>query len=36
MSELNRASAELDTLQGETPLMRVCVDAQIIGEVISG
>ena len=31
--ELN---AELDTLQGETPLMRVCVDAQIVGEVISG
>jgi type VI secretion system protein VasG len=36
MSELNRASAELDALQGEAPLMRVCVDAQIIGEVISG
>ena len=23
-------------MQGETPLMRVCVDAQIVGEVISG
>jgi type VI secretion system protein VasG len=28
---------ELDALQGETPLMRpCCVDAQIVGEVISG
>ncbi|MDB4898545.1 MAG: clpB 1, partial [Gemmatimonadetes bacterium] len=26
----------LEMLQGETPLMRVCVDASIIGEVISG
>ena len=26
----------LDALQGETPLLRVCVDDQIIGEVISG
>ena len=23
-------------MQGETPLMRVCVDAQIVGEVVSG
>ena len=29
-------NAELDAFQGETPLMRVCVDAQIVGEVISG
>jgi type VI secretion system protein VasG len=29
-------NAELDALQGETPLMQVTVDAQIIGEVISG
>ena len=29
-------NAELDALQGETPLMRVCVDAQIVGEVVSG
>ena len=29
-------NAELEQLQGETPLMRVCVDAQIVGEVISG
>jgi type VI secretion system protein VasG len=27
--------AELEALQGETPLMRVCVDASIIGEVLS-
>ena len=27
---------ELTAMQGETPLMRVCVDAQIIGEVVSG
>lgn len=27
---------ELEQLQGETPLMRVCVDASIIGEVLSG
>jgi type VI secretion system protein VasG len=34
-SELDRLNAELDGLQGETPLIRVCVDAQIVGEVIS-
>ncbi|MCU1258162.1 MAG: ATPase domain protein [Bryobacterales bacterium] len=28
-------NTELDTLQGELPLMRVCVDAQIVGEVIA-
>ncbi|MEP6990751.1 MAG: type VI secretion system ATPase TssH [bacterium] len=27
---------ELEQLQGESPLMRVCVDASIIGEVLSG
>ena len=27
---------ELEKLQGETPLMRVCVDASIVGEVLSG
>ncbi len=26
----------LEAIQGETPLTRVCVDAQIVGEVISG
>ena len=34
-TELARLESELTALQGETPLMRVCVDAQIIGEVIS-
>jgi type VI secretion system protein VasG len=33
--ELVRLNAELDALQGENPLMRVCVDTQIVGEVIS-
>ncbi len=32
LAELN---AKLAELQGEDPLMRVCIDAQIIGEVIS-
>jgi len=35
-TELNRLNGELDVLQGEEPLMRVCVDSQIVGEVISG
>jgi len=35
-AELAKAEAELTTLQGETPMIRVAVDAQIIGEVISG
>jgi type VI secretion system protein VasG len=34
--ELNRLNAELDAVQGETPLMRIAVDATLIGEVISG
>ncbi len=34
-AELEKLNAELDALQGETPLMRVCVDTQIVGEVIS-
>jgi type VI secretion system protein VasG len=33
--ELVRLNAELDTVQGQNPLMRVCVDSQIVGEVIS-
>jgi type VI secretion system protein VasG len=32
---LNELNQELATMQGETPLLRVCVDAQIIGEVVS-
>jgi type VI secretion system protein VasG len=34
-ADLARLNSELDTLQGEDPLMRVCVDSQIVGEVIS-
>src|SRR5260370_8625727 len=34
-SELARLNAELDALQGENPLMRVCVHTQIVREVIS-
>jgi len=34
-AELEKLNAELDALQGESPLMRVCVDMQIVGEVIS-
>jgi type VI secretion system protein VasG len=33
LAELN---AELDKVQGETSLMQVCVDAQIVGQVIAG
>ncbi len=34
-SELATLNAELDQLQGETPLMRICVDAHIVGDVLS-
>jgi type VI secretion system protein VasG len=34
-SQLAQAEADLAALQGETPMIRVAVDAQIIGEVIS-
>ncbi len=34
--ELSQLNASLESMQGETPLMRVCVDAQLVGEVISG
>src|SRR5271166_5455895 len=34
-AQLAQAEAELATLQGETPMIRVAVDAQIVGEVIS-
>lgn len=34
--EMDALSAELDALQGESPLIRVCVDGQVVGEVISG
>jgi type VI secretion system protein VasG len=35
-AELTVLNAELEALQGEHPLIRVCVDGTIIGEVISG
>ena len=35
-TELATLNAELVALQGETPLIGVCVDQQIVGEVISG
>jgi type VI secretion system protein VasG len=35
-AELAKLNAELDALQGESPLMRVSVDSHLIGEVISG
>jgi len=34
-TQLAQAEAELASLQGETPMIRVAVDAQIVGEVIS-
>jgi type VI secretion system protein VasG len=34
-TELAQAESDLAALQGETPMIRVAVDAQIIGEVIS-
>jgi len=35
LADLAKLEAELDTLQGERGMMRVSVDAQIVGEVIS-
>ncbi|HLJ50221.1 MAG TPA: type VI secretion system ATPase TssH [Bryobacteraceae bacterium] len=35
-TELAELDAQLTALQGETPLMRVCVDGHIVGEVVSG
>jgi type VI secretion system protein VasG len=35
-ADLTRLRAELAKIQGETPLMQVCVDAQSIAEVVSG
>jgi len=34
-SKINSKTEELNALQGESPLMRVSVDAQVVGEVIS-
>lgn len=35
-AELERLNTDLETLQGETPLMQACVTSQTIAEVISG
>jgi type VI secretion system protein VasG len=35
-AELDGLNAELESVQGETPLMRVCVDSHLVGEVVSG
>jgi type VI secretion system protein VasG len=35
-ADLERLTAELRRLQGESPLMQVCVDAQSVAEVVSG
>ena len=35
-TQLGKLNTDLDAMQGETPLIRVCVDQQIIGEVVSG
>src|ERR1039458_974721 len=35
-AELDTLNAELESVQGEQPLMRVCVDSHLVGEVISG
>jgi type VI secretion system protein VasG len=34
-AELDSLNTELETVQGETPLMRVCVDSHIVGDVVS-
>jgi type VI secretion system protein VasG len=34
-ANLVQLNAELEQIQGETPLIRVCVDSQIVGDVIS-
>jgi len=35
-AELATLNDQLETLQGDAPLMRVCVDASLVGEVVSG
>ena len=35
-ADLERRTAELRRIQGENPLMQVCVDAQSVAEVVSG
>ena len=33
--ELSKATAELETIQGESPLLEVCVDAQAVAAIVS-
>ena len=35
-AELATLTTQLENVQGDTPLMRVCVDASLVGEVVSG
>lgn len=35
-AQMAEATSELTTMQGEMPLLRVCVDAQVVADVISG
>src|SRR5207237_845069 len=35
-AELATLNEQLEALQGDSPLMRVCVDASLVGEVVSG
>src|SRR5581483_9904846 len=35
-TELNKLNGDLEAMQGESPLIRVCVDQHIVGEVVSG
>ena len=34
-ADLASLNAELDSIQGESPLIRICVDAHIVGDVVS-
>ena len=36
LEDLTKLNESLDALQGESPLIRVCVDEHIVGEVVSG
>lgn len=35
VADLTKFNAELEAMQGESPLIRVCVDAHIVGDVVS-
>jgi len=35
-ADLDALNRQLESVQGELPLVRVCVDAQVVGEVIAG